>query len=705
MRKREISHLIITSVFLLVLMDGCSNSPDDSIENSTQESETYLVADAGADRSIDIPDKVDFETPLCDAKTVEWDFGDGEKAQGFKVTYDYKTPGRYTVKVTLTDSDSETVSDTCIVTVYPKDSDGDLLEDAIDDDPKNGDINSPRDSKVFFLDTFDGEKLECQLFLPGGEPPYPVIMIGHGWDSDLTEMAGRAKNYRDAGYATFVWSARGWGKSTGLIRLDSTQYEIKDTIRLINWLAEQKFVIEENKPEWFFENGKIINYDFDQDGLEEKDDIPGDETRDFVLGMNGCSYGGALQVLTASYDHRIDCISPERTWNNLLDALCPSESLKILWAGGFYLQGMARVLQGTGVDPMLTDFILTLLSTNVIKPEMRDQLLLRTPETRISKVLAPALVIQGELDTVFDLNQAIANLEEIQANGVEGKMYWYSGGHGYFPENPENIEGMVLAWMDKHLRGMNVDTGPEFEYDVITEDWKPGDKQNIRSGDWPLVERDKETKFVLHGVSKAGDLLCTNNLGRPIPYSDNAESYAADESTSSKVKNIPFRKTSLSEIQALKGTLKEIYPPFDSPETSMTFESGEFHDDTEITGIPRIKVWLSSSASDITYFFKLYDAPSAFSSIQWEDPDKVNTDAKVINWHVTPYRVYNGSKDSPQMHEIDLRAITYIIKKGHRIRLTIATSDFFFLQSRIPGDGFIWHDAEHPSCLWLPIVR
>jgi predicted acyl esterase len=273
------------------------------------------------------------------------------------------------------------------------------------------------------------------------------------------------------------------------------------------------------------------------------------------------------------------------------------------------------------------------------------------------------------------------------------------------PENPENIEDMVLTWMDKHLRGKNVDTGPEFEYDVITEDWRPGDKQHIRSGDWPLVEKDKETKFVLHSNSKAGDLLCSDNSGWPVPYSDKAESYAANESFSSKVKSIPFQKTSLSEIQGLQGSLNEIYPPFDNPLTSVTFESGEFQEDTEITGIPRIKVWLSSSALDITYFFKLYDTPSAFSSVQWDDPEKVNTDAKVINWHVTPYCVYGSSEDSPQIHEIDLSAITYIIKKGHRIRLTIATSDFFFLHSRKSGDGFIWHDAEHPSALYLPIVR
>ncbi len=707
MGHHDFSNLIRIAIIVLFLAAGCSNSSSDDGSALSEEAPALnLVADAGPDRKIDIPGKVMFETPSCDARSVEWDFGDDKNAQGCQVAHAYKAPGKYTVRLTVTGADGKTAYDTCIVTVYPMDSDNDLLEDAIDDDPENGDINSPRDSKVFFLDTFDGEKLECQLFLPKGEPPYPVIMIGHGWDSDLTEMAGRAKDYRDAGYATFVWSARGWGKSTGLIRLDSTRYEIKDTIRLINWLAGQKFVIEENKPEWFFDNGRIINYDFDQDGIEEKDDIPGDETRDFVLGLNGCSYGGSLQLLTASYDHRIDCISPERTWNNLLDALCPGESLKILWAGGFYLQGMARSLQGTGVDPLLTDFILSLLLKDEITPDMKDQMRLRSPFTRSRYVLAPALVIQGEYDTIFDLNQAIASFEQVQANGVEARMHWYAGGHGYLPENPPYHEEIVLKWMDRHLRGLDVDTGPELTYDIIT----PDGNQVRYSGSWPMVEKGQEMKLMLHSGASGNFLKCAANDSGKITLDPAALDYGGEEAGDT-FKNIPLTKTSLSEIQAVQGMLTDPPDPFDSPETSVTFESEVFNEDAEITGIPRADLWLSSNSTDITYFIKLYDVPPGFSINPGGSAgaEKINTDARVINNHVTPLRVYTGKAQAITgnrvEHTVDLRALAYFIKKGHRIRLTISTSDYFFLQSRKPGTGYVWHDAEHPSCLWLPVVR
>ncbi len=703
---RGTSNLIWLAIIVLFLTAGCSNNNSGDNSASSEESpKLYLVGDAGPDRKIDMSEKITFATPACDAQYVEWDFGDNTCASGFQAGHVYKAPGKYTVQVTITGIDGQTAGDTCIVTVYPRDTDGDLLQDAIDGDPKNGGINSPRESEVFFIKSFDGEELECRLYLPKGEPPYPVIMIGHGWNSDLDEMAGRAKNFRDTGYATFVWSARGWGKSTGIVRLDSTQYEIKDTIRLINWLAEQKFVIEESRPEWFFDNGKIINYDFNQDDIEEKDDIPGDETRDFVLGMNGCSYGGALQVLTASYDHRIDCITPERTWNNLLDALCPGESLKILWASGFYLQGMARALKGTGVDPMLTDFIFTLLLENEFKPGMKDELMMRSPSTRTQYVLAPALFIQGEDDTVFDLNQAIANLEQIQANGIEAKMHWYAGGHGYLPENPPYNEEIVLKWMDRYLSGIDVDTGPELSYDIVGPD---GDAARYY-GSWPLVEKGGEMKLMLHSTGGKNYLKCAKNGGGKVEYDASSLDYDS-EALCSQFRNIPLAKTSLSEIQAIQGSLPEPPEPFDSTETSVTFESEPFKDDAEITGIPLVELYLSSNSTDITCFIKLYDVPPG-SSINSDDSlgaEKINADARVLNNGVTPLRVYTEKamavKSNVQLHQTDLRAMACFIKKGHRIRLTVSTSDYFFLQSRKPGTAFLWHDRENQSCLWLPVV-
>jgi predicted acyl esterase len=61
-------------------------------------------------------------------------------------------------------------------------------------------------------------------------------------------------------------------------------------------------------------------------------------------------------------------------------------------------------------------------------------------------------------------------------------------------------------------------------------------------------------------------------------------------------------------------------------------------------------------------------------------------------------------KSNVQFYQADLRAMACFIKKGHRIRLTISTSDYFFLQSRKAGTAIVWHNQENQSCLLLPVV-
>ncbi len=76
--------------------------------------------------------------------------------------------------------------------------------------------------------------------------------------------------------------------------------------------------------------------------------------------MAGASYGGALALLGAAYDERVDAIAPQITWNSLTAALFPSQTgatdagtvaatpqdaesgvYKKLWAGLFFGVGSA----------------------------------------------------------------------------------------------------------------------------------------------------------------------------------------------------------------------------------------------------------------------------------------------------------------------------------------------------------------------------
>jgi len=72
-------------------------------------------------------------------------------------------------------------------------------------------------------------------------------------------------------------------------------------------------------------------------------DRPGDPR----AGIAGASYGGGIALLAAAYDHRIDAIVPQITWNNLATALFPDAAgggprrgvFKKQWAGLLFTQG------------------------------------------------------------------------------------------------------------------------------------------------------------------------------------------------------------------------------------------------------------------------------------------------------------------------------------------------------------------------------
>src|SRR3954469_14851995 len=67
-------------------------------------------------------------------------------------------------------------------------------------------------------------------------------------------------------------------------------------------------------------------------------DGPGDPR----VGVAGASCGGALSLLGAAYDDRIDAIAPQITWNSLTAALFPSQT------GSVPAPTVAAIPQGAG---------------------------------------------------------------------------------------------------------------------------------------------------------------------------------------------------------------------------------------------------------------------------------------------------------------------------------------------------------------------
>ena len=130
-------------------------------------------------------------------------------------------------------------------------------------------------------------------------------------------MRPEAESLARAGFAVLTWSARGFGASTGQIALDSPDYEVKDVEGLVSWLAAQPRVLL---------------------------DHPGDPR----VGIAGDSYGGGIALLAAAYDHRIDAVVAQSTWNNLATALFPDAAAGGSPADGVFKRQWASLLFTAG---------------------------------------------------------------------------------------------------------------------------------------------------------------------------------------------------------------------------------------------------------------------------------------------------------------------------------------------------------------------
>lgn len=179
-----------------------------------------------------------------------------------------------------------------------------------------------RDVRVSVTDGPHGDQhvvLDATFFMPSGTGRVPSILLAHGFGETKDDVRPEAESLAQAGFAVLTWSARGFGASTGQIALDSPDYEVKDVEGLVSWLAAQPRV---------------------------RLDHPGDPR----VGITGDSYGGGIALLAAAYDHRIDAVVAQSTWNNLATALFPDAAAGGRPADGVFKRQWASLLFTAGLD-------------------------------------------------------------------------------------------------------------------------------------------------------------------------------------------------------------------------------------------------------------------------------------------------------------------------------------------------------------------
>lgn len=306
--------------------------------------------------------------------------------------------------------------------------------------------------------SFDGTPIVTHFFpaegLAAGKRA-PTVLAGHGYgmsgqtnqDASSDGIFGQTGvgPIRRAGYNVLTWDARGFGGSGGQVEIDSKDFEGRDVQALIDFVARQ--------PEAQL-----------------------DRRNDPRLGMSGPSYGGAIQLVTAGIDRRVDAITPTIAWNSLLTALYKEGSVKQGWGSLLGAAGQTAVTGGVtspagpqtgGLNPQVNQALIEGAATGRFSDQSVAFFRSRATGPLVEKIRVPTLLLQGSADTVFPLSEAMRNHAILKRNGVPVKMIWFCGGHGVClgGDGPGTVlEKAVVNWFDRYLKRRAVKTGPPFQF-------------------------------------------------------------------------------------------------------------------------------------------------------------------------------------------------------------------------------------------------
>ncbi|NEB77789.1 CocE/NonD family hydrolase [Streptomyces sp. SID14478] len=537
--------------------------------------------------------------------------------------------------------------------------------------------------------------VDADLYRPAGvdaQHTAPAVLTTNGFGGSKSDGSTDAtgKAFAQRGYVGLVYSGLGFGKSGCLISLDDPRIDGKAASALVDFLAGTRAA----------DDGTKVDY------------VTADKKGDPRVGMIGGSYGGAVQLATASQDPRVDALVPMITWNDLTYSLDPQNAadrdvpgvFKWQWTNGFYLMGEGQPLLVPSLDPsrinklsclhFVDDACETISTLNSGRyPADRTKALLDyarsvSPVSYLKGVKAPTLVVQGQSDSLFNLNEARATYDTLREQGTPTKMIWQSWGHSGGLTDPAsgelnlaqgNLETSyvgkrILAWFDTYLRHeKGVDTGPAFAY---YRDW---------------IGDPNDTYATAPSVPALSRKLYLSGDGKLV---DNREKVARG---SREYRNwlIP---TSHSE-SSLAGLIGLPDPaPHDTRGTYLDWTTEPLDRSTDVVGAPKAtlkvisprteRVQNSDDAADkLVLFAKLYDVA----------PDGTKT---LVHRLVSPVRV----PDVTRPFTVTLPGIVHRYEKGHRIQFVIAASDDAYGGNKGVKPVTVSSSPEDTGTVELPVV-
>jgi putative CocE/NonD family hydrolase len=573
-----------------------------------------------------------------------------------------------------------------------------------------------------YLTMRDGVKLAFDLYLPEGleeGAKIPAILMQtryarafeYRWPFSCF-LSGRhdetIEYFVRRGYAWMYVDLRGSGSSSGFRPCPYSPEEIKDGYEIADWIISQPW-----------SNGSIGAYGNSYEGGSA-----------ILLLTNNHDAVKAVIACYAPFDFYEDVIFPGGiqlnwfidTWSSLCRALDNDRIEEFVGLIG-------KIISPDGIKAVDSDKDGSMKEANVAEHTANTQLTdhttnLKYRDDRSSKFPNHTIDSISPHTHLDELNRSDAAI--YIATGWYDPFVCSSIKYFLFLENPEmkltigpwdhggwndiNTDGEgdrgsfdknaeMLRFFEYHLKGADTGINNEAPVSFVTlveDKWKYSDT-------WPPPGIEK----VLHYLDEHNSLVLNapeSSSGFDIYEVD----YTAGTGNSSRWNSL------------INWKKKRIYYPdrYYADKKLLCYTTAPLKEDTEVTGHPKVTLYVSSTAEDGSFFVYLEDVdPQGRVTYVTEGMLRMLHSRKSDNIYpctsLIPCRTYK-KEDALLLEPGEITVLvfslfptSYLFKKGHSIRISIAGADkdhFAFIPDE-PPEVRIYRNSSYPSCIALPIKK
>ncbi|WP_088810050.1 MULTISPECIES: CocE/NonD family hydrolase [unclassified Listeria] len=549
------------------------------------------------------------------------------------------------------------------------------------------------------METRDGVTLMADIYRPE-KGTYPVLLTRLPYSKEYGLNFMRAEILAEAGYVVIVQDVRGRYSSSG--KFVPYVAEESDGFDTIKWAA--------NLP---YANG--------------------------VVGMFGLSYYGYTQMLAAiSGAPELKAIAPVMAQNSMTDVFNDHNGALELgmwetWNLESMLPNMIAREESSKRSERLQDVLRDLDDIDSwydFKPYVEWPPIVRTgamnyfsellslrPDDahwrgitvrdHYARVNVPGLHIAGWYDCFLD--KTIANFKNGHERGLGDKLIIGPWTHANFTQYIGNrdfgsaankfsgpsMHKLHLAWFDHHLKGRDEAPRPAVEYFAMgANEWRS-------AKNWPL----ENTHFTPFYLASEGSANTRNGYGRlhtKLPEGNQTQDFY----TYNPENPVPSNGGGTLH-KGLQVDGPKDQAALELREDVLCYTSAPVEEPLEVTGPIVVELYAKTDAVNTDFTAKLVDVA----------PD--GTAFNLTDGIIRASSVHqNDVANHILKYTIDLWAVSNVFLPGHQIRVEISSSNFprfdpnpntggSFIDTAtsIPANQVIFHDAEHPSCVILPIIK